>query len=69
MKDDPRFCVVCGKLLLKRDHYGFVLVIRCDQCYKLVHERCYLNHHIISHDLIGVITEQEDKKDLIFFSK
>lgn len=62
MKDDPRFCPVCDKLLLKKDPSGFVLVIRCDQCYKLIHERCYMNHHLIHHELIGVITEIEEPK-------
>ncbi|MFX0126394.1 MAG: C1 domain-containing protein [Candidatus Hodarchaeota archaeon] len=62
MKNDPRFCFVCGKLLLKRDRNGFVLVIRCDQCEKLIHERCYMDHHLIHHNLIGVEIESEVTK-------
>ncbi len=65
MKDDPRFCLICTKPLLKRDTYGFVLVIRCDQCNKLIHERCYLEHHKRHHNLIGVITKDDDTKRLI----
>ena len=61
MNFDPRFCPVCDKLLLKRDSKGFVLVIRCDKCHKLVHDRCYLDHHLKQHELIGVITEIEEK--------
>jgi hypothetical protein len=67
MNEDPRFCPVCDKLLLKQDHFRLVLIIRCDQCYKLIHERCYLNHHLIHHELIGVITEVEEKKIDSFF--
>jgi len=60
MNNDPRFCLVCEKLLLKQDRHGFVLVIRCDQCYHLVHERCYLEHHRKHHELIGIITLCEE---------
>ncbi len=67
MKDDPRFCSVCDKPLLKQDRFGFVLVTRCDQCNHLVHDRCYLAHHVNFHELIGVITELDDKKELIHF--
>ncbi len=63
MRSDPRFCSVFGKPLVKQDRNGFVLVIRCDKCNKLVHERCYLNHHLIFHDLIGIITEQYPEKE------
>lgn len=69
MKNDPRFCSVCDKLLLKQDQTGFVLIIRCDQCKKLIHERCYLNHHLIDHNLIGVIIESEGKKELNTFTE
>ena len=67
MKSDPRFCPICDKLLLKQDHKGFVLVLRCDQCNKLVHESCYLNHHISQHKLIAVITEVEEKELSYFY--
>ncbi|MFW9903230.1 MAG: hypothetical protein ACFFFH_02775 [Candidatus Thorarchaeota archaeon] len=69
MKNDPRFCSVCGKLLLKRDRSGFVLVIRCDQCNNLIHEKCYMNHHISCHNLIGVIIESEANKDFKVFTE
>ncbi|UCG03467.1 MAG: hypothetical protein JSW11_05625 [Candidatus Heimdallarchaeota archaeon] len=68
MKNDSRFCSVCDKLLLKRDRSGFVLVIRCDQCKKLIHERCYLNHHLECHNLIGIVIESEVKKELNSFT-
>ncbi|MFX0016670.1 MAG: C1 domain-containing protein [Promethearchaeota archaeon] len=67
MENDPRFCSICNKLLLKRDRFGFVLIIRCDQCNKLVHDRCYLDHHLTRHNLIGIIVESEAKKELSSF--
>ena len=67
MKNDPRFCSACGKPLLKQDRDGLVLVIRCEECHKLVHERFYLNHHLIFHGLIGIITEQYPEKEEKFF--
>lgn len=67
MKNDLRFCSVCNKPLLKRDRYGFVLVVRCDQCNELIHDRCYLNHHLICHNLIGVVIESESEKGLTSF--
>ncbi|MFX1515718.1 MAG: hypothetical protein ACFFC6_05370 [Promethearchaeota archaeon] len=63
MKNDPRYCPTCDKLLLKQDPSGFVLVIRCDQCKTLIHEKCYLNHHLMSHALIGVVIESEVNKE------
>ena len=69
MINDPRFCPECSKLLLKQDRSGFVLVIRCDQCKKLIHERCYLNHHLACHDLVGVIIESEATKELHLFTE
>ena len=69
MKNDPRFCSECDKLLLKRDRSGFVLVIRCDQCKKLIHERCYFNHHLTYHNLVGVLIESEVKKELNTFTE
>ena len=69
MKNDLRFCSVCDKLLLKRDKSGFVLVIRCDQCKNLIHERCYLEHHKMCHDLIGVVIESEVKKEVNPFTE
>lgn len=54
MKNDSRYCPVCHKQLFKQDHRGFVLIIRCDQCNNLVHERCYLNHQILHHNLIAI---------------
>ena len=67
MKDDPRFCPVCNKLLLKQDRHRFVLIVRCDICYHLIHERCYLEHHIKQHELIGLITEiKETEVDSLY---
>ena len=64
MKDDPRYCPICDRLLLKRDRSGFVLVIRCDQCKLLIHEKCYLNHHLICNNLIAVVIESEVEEGL-----
>jgi hypothetical protein len=69
MKDDPRFCSVCDKLLLKRDRSGFVLVIRCDQCNNLIHEKCYMDHHILYHNLIGIVIESEANKEYGIFTE
>ena len=69
MKYDPRFCSVCGKLLLKRDRSGFVLVIRCDQCNSLIHEKCYMDHHISCHNLIGIVIESENNKEFETFTE
>jgi phage FluMu protein Com len=69
MKNDPRYCSVCDKLLLKRDRSGFVLVIRCDQCNSLIHEQCYMNHHISCHNLIGVVIESEVNKEYKIFTE
>lgn len=67
MKHDPRLCPVCNKLLLKQDRHRFVLVTRCDQCNSLVHDRCYLDHHLNEHKLIGIITELErDQKEILY---
>ena len=66
---DPRFCPVCRKLLLKQDRNRLVLVTRCDQCFKLIHERCYLKHHLLHHELIGVITDVEEPKISSFINE
>ncbi|MFX0182312.1 MAG: hypothetical protein ACFE95_04435 [Candidatus Hodarchaeota archaeon] len=67
MKHDLRFCPVCNTLLLKQDRYRFVLVTRCDKCNKLIHEKCYLNHHLDDHNLIGIVTELEDDQSEFIF--
>ena len=77
MERDSRFCSVCQTPLLKQDKFGYVLVLRCDQCPQMIHERCYLEHHIRDHELIAIITEQIEeqsssisyieKKDIIEF--
>lgn len=77
MEKDSRFCSVCQTPLLKQDKFGYVLVTRCDQCIQMIHERCYLEHHIQEHELIAVITEHvdgitksllyNDEKDIIEF--
>ncbi|MHA2224878.1 MAG: hypothetical protein ACXAC8_06725 [Candidatus Hodarchaeales archaeon] len=64
MKNDLRFCDVCEKQLLKQDRYGFVLIVRCDFCFKLVHESCYLIHHQENHHLIAVIHESSEKVNI-----
>ena len=61
MEKDSRFCSVCQAPLLKQDKFGYVLVTRCDQCSLIIHERCYLEHHIQEHELIAVITEQGEE--------
>ncbi|MHA1215428.1 MAG: hypothetical protein ACTSR2_08630 [Candidatus Hodarchaeales archaeon] len=59
MNDDPRLCPVCKRFLLRRDTSGFVLILRCDQCNQIVHERCYLEHHMNEHELIAIILEED----------
>ncbi|MHA1237034.1 MAG: hypothetical protein ACTSQ9_05170 [Candidatus Hodarchaeales archaeon] len=68
MKNDPRYCSVCEKLLLKQDLFGYVLLTTCDSCDKIIHEQCYMKHHREMHDLIAVIVdEQETIKQQYFY--
>ncbi len=67
MDRDFRYCPVCNRLLLKQDKTGFVLILHCDQCTHYIHEDCYLEHHQIDHELIGIIPEEESQKDQMEF--
>lgn len=68
MKNDPRYCSACGKLLLKQDFFGYVLLRSCDSCEKIIHENCYLKHHQIEHDLIAVVIEEKEEiKEQFYF--
>lgn len=60
MTDDPRYCSVCKKLLLKQNQLGFVLLTSCDMCTKIIHDTCYFEHHRKEHDLIAIIVEEEN---------
>ena len=60
MKNDPRYCSVCDKLLLKQDFFGYVLLTSCDSCDKIIHELCYMKHHRDMHDLIAVVVEEQE---------
>ena len=61
MKNDPRYCSVCNKLLLKQNFFGYVLLRSCDSCDEIIHEACYMEHHQIMHELIAVIVEEKEK--------
>ncbi|MHA1977994.1 MAG: hypothetical protein ACW98I_13895 [Candidatus Hodarchaeales archaeon] len=60
MRNDPRYCLVCNKLLLRQDLFGYVLLTSCDSCTAIVHEICYLEHHQIAHNLIALLIEEEE---------
>ena len=67
MKNDPRYCSVCEKLLLKQDLFGYVLLRSCDSCTAIIHEHCYMEHHQKVHNLIAIIVEEKDETKQQYF--